>query len=98
MMRRMRVLERLEELYAIGGGPGANRVGDSAGEQRAPDLATATAPSVPHAADVNDQIEFSYPPASPPTNGSLLNLRSTPVPGRGSGGHGSSASLGRGFG
>jgi acetylornithine deacetylase/succinyl-diaminopimelate desuccinylase-like protein len=39
MMRGMRVLERLEELYAIGGGPGANRVGDSDGEQRAHDLA-----------------------------------------------------------
>jgi acetylornithine deacetylase/succinyl-diaminopimelate desuccinylase-like protein len=39
MMRRMRVLERLEELYAIGGGPGANRVGDGEGEQRAHDLA-----------------------------------------------------------
>jgi allantoate deiminase len=38
MMRRMRVLERLEELYAIGGGPGANRVGDSEGEQQAHDL------------------------------------------------------------
>ena len=37
----MRVLERLEELYAIGGGPGANRVGDSEGEQRAHDLAAA---------------------------------------------------------
>ena len=41
MMRRMRVLERLEEIYAIGGGPGANRVGDSDGEQRAHDLAAA---------------------------------------------------------
>jgi acetylornithine deacetylase/succinyl-diaminopimelate desuccinylase-like protein len=39
MMRRMRVLDRLEELYAIGGGPGANRVGDSEGEQQAHDLA-----------------------------------------------------------
>jgi acetylornithine deacetylase/succinyl-diaminopimelate desuccinylase-like protein len=39
MMSGMRVLERLEELYAIGGGPGANRVGDSDGEQRAHDLA-----------------------------------------------------------
>jgi allantoate deiminase len=36
-----RVLERLDELYAIGGGPGANRVGRSAGEQRAHDLAAA---------------------------------------------------------
>jgi acetylornithine deacetylase/succinyl-diaminopimelate desuccinylase-like protein len=36
--RRVRVLERLEELYAIGGGPGANRIGGSAEEQRAHDL------------------------------------------------------------
>ena len=35
----MRLLDRLEELYAIGGGPGANRVGDSEGEQQAHDLA-----------------------------------------------------------
>ena len=35
----MRVLERLEELYAIGGGPGANRVGRSEGEDRAHELA-----------------------------------------------------------
>ena len=35
----MRVLDRLDELYAIGGGPGANRVGGSDGEQRAHDLA-----------------------------------------------------------
>lgn len=35
----MRVLERLEELYAIGGGAGANRLGGSEGEQRAHDLA-----------------------------------------------------------
>ena len=34
-----RVLERLDELYAIGGGPGANRVGGSAGEERAHELA-----------------------------------------------------------
>jgi N-carbamoyl-L-amino-acid hydrolase len=33
-----RVLERLEEIYGIGGGPGANRVGDTAGEQEAHDL------------------------------------------------------------
>jgi allantoate deiminase len=39
MMRSVRVLDRLEELYAIGGGPGANRVGGSAAEQRAHDLA-----------------------------------------------------------
>jgi allantoate deiminase len=37
--RRVRVLDRLDELYAIGGGPGANRVGGSEGEQRAHDLA-----------------------------------------------------------
>jgi acetylornithine deacetylase/succinyl-diaminopimelate desuccinylase-like protein len=37
----MRVLDRLEELYAIGGGVGANRVGDSQGEQAAHDLAAA---------------------------------------------------------
>lgn len=35
----MRVLDRLDELYAIGGGPGADRVGGSDGEQRAHDLA-----------------------------------------------------------
>lgn len=35
----MRVLERLEELYAIGGGPGANRVGGSEDEDQAHDLA-----------------------------------------------------------
>jgi acetylornithine deacetylase/succinyl-diaminopimelate desuccinylase-like protein len=37
----VRVLDRLEDLYAIGGGPGANRVGGSDGEQRAHDLAAA---------------------------------------------------------
>lgn len=35
----MRVLDRLEALYAVGGGPGANRVGGSDGEQWAHDLA-----------------------------------------------------------
>jgi acetylornithine deacetylase/succinyl-diaminopimelate desuccinylase-like protein len=35
----MRVLERLEELYAIGGGVGANRVGGSRAEDRAHELA-----------------------------------------------------------
>jgi allantoate deiminase len=40
MMSGVRVLERLEELYAIGGGIGANRVGGSEGEQRAHDLAS----------------------------------------------------------
>jgi allantoate deiminase len=35
----VRVLERLEELYAIGGGPGANRVGGSKGEDAAHVLA-----------------------------------------------------------
>ena len=35
----MRVLERLDELYAIGGGAGANRVGGSADENHAHDLA-----------------------------------------------------------
>jgi len=34
-----RVLERLEQLYAIGGGPGANRVGGTADEDQAHDLA-----------------------------------------------------------
>ena len=34
----MRILERIEQIYAIGGGPGANRVGGSAGEQEAHDL------------------------------------------------------------
>ena len=36
-----RLLERLDELYAIGGGPGADRVGRSAGEDRAHELAAA---------------------------------------------------------
>ena len=35
----MRVLERLEELYAIGGGVGANRVGGTGGEDEAHELA-----------------------------------------------------------
>jgi allantoate deiminase len=35
----VRVLERLDELYAIGDGVGANRVGGSEGEQQAHDLA-----------------------------------------------------------
>ncbi|TMK27948.1 MAG: Zn-dependent hydrolase [Actinobacteria bacterium] len=35
----MRVLERLDELYAIGGGLGANRIGGSAEEDRAHELA-----------------------------------------------------------
>jgi acetylornithine deacetylase/succinyl-diaminopimelate desuccinylase-like protein len=39
MIRAVRILERLDELYAIGGGVGANRVGGSEGEQRAHDLA-----------------------------------------------------------
>ncbi|MCP9484924.1 MAG: Zn-dependent hydrolase [Gaiellaceae bacterium MAG52_C11] len=34
----MRIFERLDELYAIGGGQGANRRSGSAGEQRAHDL------------------------------------------------------------
>jgi acetylornithine deacetylase/succinyl-diaminopimelate desuccinylase-like protein len=38
-MEPMRVLERLEELYAIGGGDGANRVGGTADEDHAHDLA-----------------------------------------------------------
>lgn len=37
----MRILERLDELYAIGGGPGANRIGGSAEEDRAHELAAA---------------------------------------------------------
>ena len=37
--RVVRVLERLEELYSIGEGVGANRVGGSAGEQEAHELA-----------------------------------------------------------
>jgi acetylornithine deacetylase/succinyl-diaminopimelate desuccinylase-like protein len=36
---RVRVLERLEQLYAIGGGPGANRLGGSAEEDEAHELA-----------------------------------------------------------
>ncbi len=39
MIAPMRVLERLDELYAIGDGVGAQRVGGSEGEQRAHDLA-----------------------------------------------------------
>ena len=35
----MRVLERLEELYSIGGGTGANRVGGTPDEDHAHDLA-----------------------------------------------------------
>ncbi len=34
----MRILERIEQIYALGGGPGANRVGGSRGEQDAHDL------------------------------------------------------------
>ena len=34
----MRLLERLDQLYAIGGGPGANRLGGSAEEEEAHDL------------------------------------------------------------
>ena len=34
----MRILDRIEQIYAIGGGPGANRVGDSEGEQEAHEL------------------------------------------------------------
>ncbi len=39
MTAAARVAERLDELYAIGGGPGANRIGGSPEEQRAHDLA-----------------------------------------------------------
>jgi len=39
MIGQMRVLERLDELYAIGGGPGANRIGGSPEEDRAHELA-----------------------------------------------------------
>jgi acetylornithine deacetylase/succinyl-diaminopimelate desuccinylase-like protein len=39
MIAAMRVLERLEELYAIGAGVGANRVGGTAEEDRAHELA-----------------------------------------------------------
>ena len=39
MMRAVRVLDRLEELYAIGGGIGANRIGGSEAEDRAHELA-----------------------------------------------------------
>jgi acetylornithine deacetylase/succinyl-diaminopimelate desuccinylase-like protein len=38
-MKSARVLERLDELYAIGGGPGADRVGGTEGEDRAHELA-----------------------------------------------------------
>ena len=34
-----RLFERIERIYAIGGGPGANRAGYTEGEQRAHDLA-----------------------------------------------------------
>src|SRR4029079_5350891 len=37
--RAVRVLDRLEELYAIGGGPGATRIGYSAEEDAAHELA-----------------------------------------------------------
>ena len=37
--RRVRVMERLEWLYAIGEGPGANRIGYSEEEDAAHDLA-----------------------------------------------------------
>src|SRR2546421_2342485 len=37
----MRILERIEEIYAIGGGPGANRIGGSEGEDRAHELVAA---------------------------------------------------------
>jgi acetylornithine deacetylase/succinyl-diaminopimelate desuccinylase-like protein len=36
-----RIEERLDALYAVGGGPGANRIGGTEGEQRAHDLAAA---------------------------------------------------------
>jgi hypothetical protein len=36
----LQILERIERIYAIGGGPGANRVGDSKGEQDAHELVT----------------------------------------------------------
>jgi acetylornithine deacetylase/succinyl-diaminopimelate desuccinylase-like protein len=39
--RRVRVMERLEELYAIGEGPGANRIGYSPEEDTAHDVARA---------------------------------------------------------
>ena len=35
----MRLLERLDRLYAIGGGPGANRIGYSPAEDDAHELA-----------------------------------------------------------
>ena len=35
----MRLLERLDRLYAIGGGPGANRIGYSPAEDEAHELA-----------------------------------------------------------
>jgi acetylornithine deacetylase/succinyl-diaminopimelate desuccinylase-like protein len=41
MIAAVRVLERLEELYAIGEGEGADRVGGSEGEDRAHELAAA---------------------------------------------------------
>jgi acetylornithine deacetylase/succinyl-diaminopimelate desuccinylase-like protein len=34
----LRILERIDQIYAIGAGPGANRVGGSTGEQEAHDL------------------------------------------------------------
>jgi acetylornithine deacetylase/succinyl-diaminopimelate desuccinylase-like protein len=34
----MRVLDRIEQIYAIGGGPGANRIGGGEGEDRAHEL------------------------------------------------------------
>ncbi len=37
----MRILERIEQIFALGGGPGANRIGGSEGEDRAHELVAA---------------------------------------------------------
>jgi acetylornithine deacetylase/succinyl-diaminopimelate desuccinylase-like protein len=49
----VRVLDRLAELYAIGGGPGANRVGGSPGEDQAHELAAGWMRDAGFAVDVD---------------------------------------------
>jgi allantoate deiminase len=53
-MDLMRIQERLDALYAIGGGPGANRIGGSEGEQRAHELAAAWMAEAGLAVEVDD--------------------------------------------
>ena len=49
-----RIQERLDALYAIGGGPGANRIGGGEGEQRAHDRAAAWLEEAGLAVEVDD--------------------------------------------